>query len=196
MVSSRVSGEGKRPHRQLKDGVSRAIWPVETRYSVVTNRVAQQRRFFIMVLIWLFHLKQRLHIHSFYPITVVATIITCIILLLSLVPLWLLVLLLASVGAITLALLLYRSLHRLQEHISHSWSLHVLENDHKTLVSEVEVKQPVLLEFPATPMPATPLIRVLETIDLSTTNIEHFIDPQPSATVAAEEQPYKTDKNA
>jgi hypothetical protein len=30
--------------------------------------------------------------------------------------------------------------------------------------------------FPATPMPVTPIIRVLETIDLSSTNVEHFLD--------------------
>ncbi len=30
--------------------------------------------------------------------------------------------------------------------------------------------------FPTTPMPATPVIRVLDTIDLSSTNIEHFLD--------------------
>ncbi len=36
--------------------------------------------------------------------------------------------------------------------------------------------------FPATPVPtpAAPLIRVLETIDLSGTNIEHFLDIEPS----------------
>jgi hypothetical protein len=36
--------------------------------------------------------------------------------------------------------------------------------------------------FPATPMPSTPLVRVLETIDLSSTDIEHFLDiNQPAA---------------
>lgn len=30
-------------------------------------------------------------------------------------------------------------------------------------------------EFPDTPMPSTPLVRVLETIDLSSSDIEHFI---------------------
>lgn len=30
--------------------------------------------------------------------------------------------------------------------------------------------------FPATPMPPTPLVRVLETIDLSSTNVEHFLE--------------------
>lgn len=32
-----------------------------------------------------------------------------------------------------------------------------------------------VLEFPDTPMPSTPLVRVLETIDLSSSDIEHFI---------------------
>ncbi len=32
--------------------------------------------------------------------------------------------------------------------------------------------------FPETPMPSTPLIRVLETIDLSSTSIEHFLEEE------------------
>ncbi|GER87328.1 hypothetical protein KDW_14900 [Dictyobacter vulcani] len=38
--------------------------------------------------------------------------------------------------------------------------------------------------FPETPMPIpdTPLIRVLETIDLSSTNVKHFLDIKPQAT--------------
>jgi hypothetical protein len=32
------------------------------------------------------------------------------------------------------------------------------------------------MPFPTTPMPVTPFLRVLETIDLSSTNIEHFLD--------------------
>ena len=36
---------------------------------------------------------------------------------------------------------------------------------------------PLMPQFPNTPMPATPLIRVLETIDLSSSKVEHFIDP-------------------
>lgn len=33
---------------------------------------------------------------------------------------------------------------------------------------------------PATPMPVAPLVRVLETIDLSSTEVEHFIDAPDS----------------
>ncbi len=31
---------------------------------------------------------------------------------------------------------------------------------------------------PETPMPEVPLVRVLETFDLSATNVEHFLDPR------------------
>ncbi|WP_338253631.1 hypothetical protein [Dictyobacter halimunensis] len=40
-----------------------------------------------------------------------------------------------------------------------------------------------LLNFPDTPMPpATPLVRVLETIDLSSTNVKHFLDVKSQTT--------------
>jgi hypothetical protein len=44
-----------------------------------------------------------------------------------------------------------------------------------TTLPPVPVTRPL---FPTTPMPSTPLVRVLETIDLSTTNIEHFLDAE------------------
>jgi hypothetical protein len=51
---------------------------------------------------------------------------------------------------------------------------------------------PGSLNFPETPVPATPLIRVLETIDLSSSNVKHFIDPpceeQPSPQAIPQEQ--------
>ena len=42
---------------------------------------------------------------------------------------------------------------------------------------EILHQSPISLNFPETPMPATPLIRVLETIDLSSSHVEHFINP-------------------
>lgn len=44
---------------------------------------------------------------------------------------------------------------------------------------------PTLYSFPETPMPmpATPLIRVLETIDLSSTNVKHFLDIRPHSSM-------------
>ncbi len=44
---------------------------------------------------------------------------------------------------------------------------------------------PTLFPFPETPVPvpATPLIRVLETIDLSSTNVKHFLDIRPHSSM-------------
>lgn len=44
------------------------------------------------------------------------------------------------------------------------------------------------LHFPDTPMPATPLIRVLETIDLSSTGVEHFLGEIEQAQKQAEQE--------
>ncbi|GHO86941.1 hypothetical protein [Dictyobacter formicarum] len=45
---------------------------------------------------------------------------------------------------------------------------------HSQSIPQTQV--PSLFSFPDTPMPSTPLVRVLETIDLSSTNIKHFLD--------------------
>lgn len=41
--------------------------------------------------------------------------------------------------------------------------------------NEEQLQQVAPMLFPETPMPATPLVRVLETIDLSSSSVEHFI---------------------
>lgn len=48
-----------------------------------------------------------------------------------------------------------------------------------------QTQLPTLYPFPETPMPmpATPLIRVLETIDLSSTNVKHFLDIRPHSSM-------------
>jgi nicotinic acid mononucleotide adenylyltransferase len=55
--------------------------------------------------------------------------------------------------------------------------LHIIVSRQKTSTPVAQV-QYVWQEQPApeTPMPEAPLIRVLETFDLSSTNVEHFLD--------------------
>lgn len=48
--------------------------------------------------------------------------------------------------------------------------------------SHPQTQAPALFSFPDTPMPATPLVRVLETIDLSSTNVKHFLDIKSQTT--------------
>ena len=47
--------------------------------------------------------------------------------------------------------------------------------------------QAVLISFPYTPMPATPLVRVMETINLSSSSVEHFPAQNLSVTQPARE---------
>src|SRR5579885_3318945 len=61
---------------------------------------------------------------------------------------------------------------------SYSASKNVDRLNNRPLVADKPLSTRSLpsMTFPDTPMPATPLIRVLETIDLSSTNVEHFLD--------------------
>lgn len=56
--------------------------------------------------------------------------------------------------------------------------LHILRARQKKLVAVQQQAQLMWQERPApeTPMPEAPLIRVLETFDLSSTDVEHFLD--------------------
>lgn len=62
-----------------------------------------------------------------------------------------------------------------------------------------QTQAPGIFTFPDTPMPipATPLVRVLETIDLSSTNVKHFLDikPHPSLTGHRERESRKASKD-
>lgn len=53
------------------------------------------------------------------------------------------------------------------------------------------IYQVPLFDFPATPMPSTPLIRILDTIDLSSSDVEHFLrvtaDYKPITSEAGEQ---------
>lgn len=51
---------------------------------------------------------------------------------------------------------------------------------HSQSIPQTQVS--ALFNFPDTPMPATPLVRVLETIDLSSTNVKHFLDIKSQTT--------------
>ena len=63
--------------------------------------------------------------------------------------------------------------------------------DTRTLVRIPITLQPPALDFPETPMPSGPLVRVLETIDLSSSDVEHFIkassEDQPAQVAATRE---------
>ena len=65
----------------------------------------------------------------------------------------------------------------------------------------VQQVQPIVWQAqtaPETPMPEAPLIRVLETYDLSSTNVEHFLDSKadlkalvPHSVAGTLQEPYR-----
>lgn len=57
------------------------------------------------------------------------------------------------------------------EHLGHALRVMAQQTPAKTPVVSSS-----MISFPETPVPATPLIRVLETVDLSTANVPHFLD--------------------
>lgn len=164
--------------------VSRACWPRQVRRCVATGRMAQRRRLLIMRgyrwpacnaitatrIVWRLSL-----IRVFYMLSlllVLALFVESILLLVYVMRPWALLLLLTMTWAVALALAM-----RLLQNETVRSPLSYKPRITLSLEPKRQPLQPVEPQFPRTPMPATPLVRVLETIDLSTSPVEHFVDP-------------------
>ncbi len=160
--------------------VSRALWPASVRRCVETGRAAQRRRLIRMKRLRWSELVEgapperecarRIYALSLLVIATLAgggvILITCL-----LHP-WTVLLILAALWLLTAAMA-----ERLLSHEVRS-----MQAFRRSQPPPVEVQQTGRSEaptFPLTPVPATPLIRVLETIDLSSANVEHFINASP-----------------
>lgn len=168
------SGDSKKLQvfRQHASGVSRALWPADMRHSLATSRVAQQRR--------------KLVIRENWWARLLATIQASTALTMGVITLF--------VGGSMLATLLF-----------HTWWLMLFPITILTILSlaimpplRVKLKQrprmgvapqarelrgmsgiaaaPSMRRSPETPIPKTPLVRELETFDLSRTGVEHFLE--------------------
>ncbi len=87
-------------------------------------------------------------------------------------------LILAGICAMTIFMVTRPAVHAVGEHekvLPQASRILAQQGQVQQIVGEVQ-QTPLLFPFPDTPMPATPLVRVLETIDLSSTNVEHFLD--------------------
>ena len=185
------SGDSKKLHifRQSACGVSQAVWPAEMRRSPATGRSAQRRRYLVLSgKWWAKMLTYAAHpVQSMSPFRPTRTIQGNSISSLAMGVLSLLV------GSGILAALFF-----------HTWLLLLLPTAILTIVS-LAITPPLLAKllqtsrtgvtpgtrelrstsgssstrrFPETPMPTTPLVRELETFDLSQTNVEHFLNQE------------------
>jgi len=208
---SRMSGNSRKLQllRQYTSGVSRATWPASMRRSVSTSRAAQRRRSIIMKGIrWPNNRTSSNYLarltRSFFKLYrgIVATLYTRTVAVLLAGSLVLALYLLYQLSAllilfalcVTTSVLIVRLV--LREEPSQAPQQTPLQEPQQPSAAdnpEVSHQSAMSLNFPETPIPATPLIRVLETIDLSSSDVKHFInstsEEQSSPGTIPQEQP-------
>jgi hypothetical protein len=166
----------RRAERFAVRGVSNALWPTSERRYVATNWFAQQRRFFIMKRVWWSYVQRRAvqSLRFFYPLLIFALLGAGITLALLIFQYWVILFILATAWSM-LIVFMTRLLCDKLYHIALFRLYYKPRSSHPR-------SRPLsaLPQFPETPMPATPLIRVLETIDLSTMDVEQFIANEAS----------------
>jgi hypothetical protein len=153
--------------------VSRALWPARMRRCIATTRAAQRRRMIIMKGMWWLRAAHAPLLYMLFGALASALLIGSVIMAALLMHYWAMLLIF---GVLWLAMIVVTA-RLLSYEMSHSTapvpSLYPVRHTQPGL--------PVapMLEFPETPVPATPLIRVLETIDLSASDVEHFLGTPP-----------------
>jgi hypothetical protein len=138
--------------------VSKALWPTNVRRSIATGRAAQTRRQLI------------LSTPALTMNVVGITVLGGASILLVAAHLWLLVLLfITSLVVVFLLLVIVRRRASSMKHGMNSWQYGAERRSFPGVLGKAH--------FPNTPMPVEPpLVRVLETFDLSQTNVEHFLE--------------------
>jgi hypothetical protein len=164
--------------RPRASGISSALWPSNTQRCIATSKIAQQRRFIIMKWPCMKRRTSR-HMHLFYPTLAIMLLIGGMVLAIVVLQYWVILLTLAaawSVMIICMIRLLFNGIYNT-----------AVGRRGRDLTQRAR-RTPAVFRFPETPMPATPLIRVLETIDLSRADIENFMDDTGERQVSVSEQ--------
>jgi hypothetical protein len=166
-----VSGDSKKLHilRQQACNVSRALWPADMRRSPARGRVVQQRRSLLLKGKWWGSLARLFQIDTAQLVFVVALFAGSTILAALLLHMWYVLLIpIFMLGGLT-GLLVLPWLSRLYQRLRS-----VGRQTPRVLRSHSSF--PTMQRAPETPLPADPLVRILETYDLSQTDVEHFVD--------------------
>lgn len=176
-----MSRDGDRRETQFvmpcASGVSRALWPTYRRRYIATNWFAQQRRFFIMRGIGWSSVRRQViqSLHLVYPLLIPVLLMAALALAVALFQYWVILFMFAVVWSILIVIATRFLCDKLY---------HVVRTRYykpRSLRSHTFSPQ-----FPETPMPVTPLIRVLETIDLSTMDVEQLIANEMSEQESAQ----------
>jgi hypothetical protein len=175
-----MSGNSRKckAQRQYRSSVSRAVWPSNIQHCIATSKAAQRRRMIVMkgwwwISSWHNHITATLLRWTTYIVTPVRQQLTTALITSSLILamyelyqwyVWSPIIIICILVCAILFLLL-------------SEKQHTPTIPHTTLPphNEESRQQITQFEFPETPVPSTPLIRVMETIDLSSSDVKHFI---------------------
>lgn len=163
------------------NGVSSAIWPASARRCIATSKEAQRHRYMVingrkwMLFPLLFVVVATMGMSA----VIVAALAWHLWYLLPVAVLLLLSLLNSRVGNNVRSIFLHL---RGQLHLSRfSHALYRKKTIAKSTTGSKVVKRAKQAQTqlaPRTPMPELPLVRVLETVDLSHSNVEHFADEE------------------
>ncbi len=184
-------------------GVSHALWPSQVRRSLTTSKIAQRRRLMIIKGVWWFRKPRQLQnkrlvkklvefqstfrIYLLYTTLAISLLVVGILLTMFVLHPWPITVLLVLVWTVTIMLtmrLWYTCLYMTltARRVTKRLPVQPLPTIAKTRplppMSTIPVTRPLPASRPgflATPIPPTPLVRILETIDLSSTNVEHFL---------------------
>jgi hypothetical protein len=180
MWVKRMSGNSRKckAQRQYRSSVSRAIWPSNIQHCIATSKAAQRRRVIVIkgwwwISSWHKHITAKLLRGYTYIVTPVRQQLTTALItsgmMLAMYGLyqwwaWSPVVIICTLVCAILFLLL-----------SEKQYTPTIPQTALPPQNEEFPQQITLFEFPETPVPSTPLIRVMETIDLSSSDVEHFI---------------------
>jgi len=168
------SGDSKKLQvfRQHASGVSRALWPADMRHSLATSRVAQQRRKLVIREKWWTRLLATIQASTALTMGVITLLVGGSMLATLLFHTWLLLLFPVTILTILSLAITPPLLVKLKQTRRMGVTQHARELRGTPGISAALTMR----RSPETPIPTSPLVRELETFDLSQTGVEHFLE--------------------
>ncbi|HLX40280.1 MAG TPA: hypothetical protein VKR42_07085 [Ktedonobacteraceae bacterium] len=161
--------------RQQASAVSHALWPSNLHRSQVIGKSVKKHRRIAISSLHLLWSEQNAPAAIPVLLVVTSTIVGGSIVTALLLHLWYVLLLPTLLLTLTTLIIMQPLLTKL--HAQSKQTMHTrlsIQSTPRTFKSSPGI--PPARRSPETPMPKTPLVRELETFDLSETNVEHFLD--------------------
>jgi hypothetical protein len=165
---------------QQASAVSHALWPANVRKGVATGKSAQRRRFMIINASWWPEFLQVAQVLLPLALVFISMVIGGAMVAALTLSVWYLLLVPLTLVVMFLMVLFIVAYRVLKVDWRHSfqvlWRFHDMDGSDFFLKDELETPFPIGPSSPETPMPEpNPFVRILETYDLSSSDVEHFL---------------------